>query len=271
MALEWGVTPVSIPEAPDVEELWATSLAAAVGTGIVENGDRSSSLRDRGEHPRVDERDQGRDRVAPWPFPSTRLGRWPCRCRRRSSRITTHERIGGFGYPVKNRQSGFLDSTEVSDDRERSAGRRPNRCPLGAVAVAICLMIGETYVFRRLAGGSRRVVGRGTTPFNGRFSGRRRPGARSLGTVRAGSGSEGMAARPRLPRHLRAARNALASLAATYARADDLDWLASAMAAVAWLSIAAGATDLLIENPAVPSASGRHRATQPPAEDRWAP
>ena len=40
MALEWGVTPVSIPEAPHVEELWATSLAAAVGTGIVENGDR---------------------------------------------------------------------------------------------------------------------------------------------------------------------------------------------------------------------------------------
>ena len=40
MALEWGVTPVSIPECADVEELWATSLAAAVGTGIVEKGDR---------------------------------------------------------------------------------------------------------------------------------------------------------------------------------------------------------------------------------------
>ena len=40
MALEWGVTPVSIPECPDVEELWTTSLAAAVSTGIVEKGDR---------------------------------------------------------------------------------------------------------------------------------------------------------------------------------------------------------------------------------------
>ncbi len=40
MALEWGVTPVSIPECADVEELWATSLEAAVGTGIVETGDR---------------------------------------------------------------------------------------------------------------------------------------------------------------------------------------------------------------------------------------
>jgi pyruvate kinase len=40
MALEWGVTPVSIPECADVEELWATSLQAAVGTGIVDKGDR---------------------------------------------------------------------------------------------------------------------------------------------------------------------------------------------------------------------------------------
>jgi pyruvate kinase len=40
MALEWGVTPVSIPECADVEELWATSLEAAVGTGIVDKGDR---------------------------------------------------------------------------------------------------------------------------------------------------------------------------------------------------------------------------------------
>src|SRR6188508_2398063 len=40
MALEWGVTPVSIPECADVEELWATSLSAAVGTQIIEKGDR---------------------------------------------------------------------------------------------------------------------------------------------------------------------------------------------------------------------------------------
>jgi len=40
MALEWGVTPVPIAEAVDVEELWATSIEAAVGTGIVEPGDR---------------------------------------------------------------------------------------------------------------------------------------------------------------------------------------------------------------------------------------
>ena len=43
----------------------------------------------------------------------------------------------------------------------------------------------------------------------------------------------------------------LASLAATYARADDSGRPASAMAGVARLSLAAGATDLLIENPAV--------------------
>jgi len=40
MALEWGVTPVSITESADVEELWATSIDAARRTGIVESGDR---------------------------------------------------------------------------------------------------------------------------------------------------------------------------------------------------------------------------------------
>ena len=40
MALEWGVTPVSITECADVEELWATALEAARGTGIVGAGDR---------------------------------------------------------------------------------------------------------------------------------------------------------------------------------------------------------------------------------------
>jgi pyruvate kinase len=40
MALEWGVTPVSIDEAADVEELWTESIAAAKRTGIVEEGDR---------------------------------------------------------------------------------------------------------------------------------------------------------------------------------------------------------------------------------------
>lgn len=40
MALEWGVTPVRIPECADVEELWQTSIDAAKSTGVVEEGDR---------------------------------------------------------------------------------------------------------------------------------------------------------------------------------------------------------------------------------------
>ena len=40
MALEWGVTPVWIPEAPDVDELWRLSVDAARSTGIVKAGDR---------------------------------------------------------------------------------------------------------------------------------------------------------------------------------------------------------------------------------------
>jgi pyruvate kinase len=40
MALEWGVTPVHIPEAPDVEELWDVSVVAAREAGLIEPGDR---------------------------------------------------------------------------------------------------------------------------------------------------------------------------------------------------------------------------------------
>src|SRR5919198_998391 len=40
MALEWGVTPILIPESTDVEDLWAHSLAAARDCGLVEEGDR---------------------------------------------------------------------------------------------------------------------------------------------------------------------------------------------------------------------------------------
>jgi pyruvate kinase len=40
MALEWGVIPLYVPEAQDVEELWELSVDAARGAGIVEPGDR---------------------------------------------------------------------------------------------------------------------------------------------------------------------------------------------------------------------------------------
>ena len=40
MALEWGVTPLEIPETTDVEHLWRTSIDAAREAGIVQEGDR---------------------------------------------------------------------------------------------------------------------------------------------------------------------------------------------------------------------------------------
>jgi pyruvate kinase len=40
MAIEWGVTPLEIPEAPNVEELWSRSIAAARESGLVAPGDR---------------------------------------------------------------------------------------------------------------------------------------------------------------------------------------------------------------------------------------
>jgi pyruvate kinase len=39
MAIEWGVTPIWIPECRDVEDLWSRSLEAARAAGVVESGD----------------------------------------------------------------------------------------------------------------------------------------------------------------------------------------------------------------------------------------
>jgi hypothetical protein len=120
------------------------------------------------------------------------------------------------------------------------------------VAVATCLLVGETYLFRRLRRQITATGGPGYNHFQGLDS------AAAVARARAAW----------RPSELAAARKAwtldlaypvtytllgvlLASLAATYAQAQDSVWLANAMEAVAWLSIAAGATDLLIENPAV--------------------
>ena len=40
MALEWGVLPMRVPEASDVEDIWGRSLDAARNSGLVQPGDR---------------------------------------------------------------------------------------------------------------------------------------------------------------------------------------------------------------------------------------
>jgi pyruvate kinase len=40
MAIEWGVTPLRIPESTDVDDLWRSSIEAAREAGIVDTGDR---------------------------------------------------------------------------------------------------------------------------------------------------------------------------------------------------------------------------------------
>jgi len=40
MAIEWGVTPLEIPESTDVDDLWSNSIEAARESGIVSAGDR---------------------------------------------------------------------------------------------------------------------------------------------------------------------------------------------------------------------------------------
>ncbi len=40
MAIEWGLTPIGIPEAHDVEDLWGRSIEAARESGLIASGDR---------------------------------------------------------------------------------------------------------------------------------------------------------------------------------------------------------------------------------------
>jgi pyruvate kinase len=39
MALEWGVVPMNMPEAADVEELWTSSLDVGRESGLLDEGD----------------------------------------------------------------------------------------------------------------------------------------------------------------------------------------------------------------------------------------
>jgi len=40
MALEWGVTPVLMPQTDDVEDLWARTIESALKAGLIDSGDR---------------------------------------------------------------------------------------------------------------------------------------------------------------------------------------------------------------------------------------
>jgi pyruvate kinase len=40
MALEWGVVPVLMVRTENVEDLWSRSIEAALGSGVIETGDR---------------------------------------------------------------------------------------------------------------------------------------------------------------------------------------------------------------------------------------
>ena len=63
MALEWGVVPVEIKEASDVEELWRPRWRPRARAERRAGRPGRHHGRDRREHSRVDERDQGRHRL----------------------------------------------------------------------------------------------------------------------------------------------------------------------------------------------------------------
>ena len=120
------------------------------------------------------------------------------------------------------------------------------------LAVAICLFLGETYLFRRF---SRKIKATGGPRYNA-FQGlgsaaavreaRRHWGATGLTTARKAWTLDLV-----YPPTYVLLGVLLASLGSTYARAQGSGWLANALEAVAWLTVAAGATDLLVENSGV--------------------
>ena len=66
MALEWGVTPLEIPETNDVEDLWEQAVVAARDERHRrDRRPRRDHRRHGGQHPGLDERDQGRHRLIP--------------------------------------------------------------------------------------------------------------------------------------------------------------------------------------------------------------
>ena len=95
MALEWGVTPLSIPETTDVEDLWravdrrgARRRRRRVGRPRRDHGGH------RGEHPRLDERDQGRHGVDKGPASARRS---PSRAGEGTGRRTTQDEVAPAG------------------------------------------------------------------------------------------------------------------------------------------------------------------------------
>src|SRR5207253_5472867 len=77
MAIEWGVTPILIPEARDVDDLWNESIAAARAAGLISAGDRVVITAGTAVNiPRSEERRVGKEWKTRWATePSTKQER----------------------------------------------------------------------------------------------------------------------------------------------------------------------------------------------------
>jgi hypothetical protein len=117
------------------------------------------------------------------------------------------------------------------------------------VAVGAGLALGAIYLFRRL---SKTMVATGGPTYD---AFQRSGSAAVVERARSGWGPSGLAAARQawaldlvFPVIYGVLGALLAALAATHTRSLGRDGFASAMAVVAWLSLAAGAVDLLLEN-----------------------
>ena len=130
MAIEWGVTPLEIPEVTDVEELWNLSISTARDAGIVAvGGSRRAHRGHGGQHPRLHERDQGGRRLTgreprPGVEPDVVAGRVEERTTARKRKPTT-ARIGRrrLRLSVGDRASSGSPSTSTTGRSPRTSRR----------------------------------------------------------------------------------------------------------------------------------------------------
>ena len=129
LALEWGVTPIPVPEANDVEDLWAKSIEAARAGGYVSEGDLVVITAGTAVNlPGHDRCDQSRPRLGKGrrrPAPKTRP-RWPV-ARRSASRAAASCSAGSRWSSSRSSRSSTRSrcgATSPRETRSRSARRR---------------------------------------------------------------------------------------------------------------------------------------------------
>ena len=163
MALEWGVTPVLMPQTDDVEDLWTRALESALKSGVVEPGDRvvttagtAVNLPGSTNVIKVDIAYVGRMTAA-----RTRFRRCSGSSRR-SSRRSPAGAIAELGTSYGDGAKAIVAALPAGDDASSPSSSTPSAPPSAREALAGTRGRGAR---RRLARAARRRAARSTCVF----------------------------------------------------------------------------------------------------------